>query len=124
LDDVGVLQAGGRLDLAAEALPLLGAGVRAAQDHLERHRPVQVEVPGQPDDAHAAAAQLAQDRVAGDGGRARGRGHDLGDLEARLGGGAGGGVEPGCRRNAVARRRRLGGRHCYQGLHAPPQFRG
>ena len=32
----------------------------AAQDHLERHHPLQAALPGFVDDAHAALAQLLQ----------------------------------------------------------------
>ena len=68
LDDVGVLQAGDGLGLGQEAGDGLGAGMGPGQDHLERAGTVQADLPGPVDDAHAAAAQLAQDLVAGDGG--------------------------------------------------------
>ena len=65
LHDVRVLQAGDGLGLGPEAGQLLGAGVVAGQDHLQGDDAVERELPGLVDDAHAAAAQLAQDFVAG-----------------------------------------------------------
>ena len=41
-----------------------GAGVGAGQDHLEGDEAVRADLPGLVDDAHAAAAQLAQDLIA------------------------------------------------------------
>ena len=66
LDDVGVLQAGDGLGLGPEAAGGLGPGVLAGQDHLEGDEAVEPDLPGLVDDAHAAAAQLAEDLVAGD----------------------------------------------------------
>ena len=60
LDDVRVLELGDRLGLAEEAGDGLGRGVRAGQDHLERARAIEPDLPGLVDDAHAAAAQLAR----------------------------------------------------------------
>ena len=68
LHDVGVLKPGDRLRLGQEASGRLDAGMGAAQDHLQDAGAVQKDLPGAVDDAHAAAAQLAQDLVAGDGG--------------------------------------------------------
>ena len=68
LHDVGVLQAGDGLRLGQEADGGLGAGMGAGQDHLQDAGAVQADLPGAVDDAHAAAAQLAQDLVAVDGG--------------------------------------------------------
>ena len=68
LHDVGVLQAGDGLGLGQEADGGLGAGMGAGQDHLQGAGAVQADLPGPVDDPHAAAAQLAQDLVAGDGG--------------------------------------------------------
>ena len=51
---------------------LVAAGVAAAQDHLEGDEAVEAELAGLVDDAHAAAAQLAQHLVAGDGRRRKG----------------------------------------------------
>jgi hypothetical protein len=65
LHDVGVLKARDRLGLAAKEGQGAIAGVRSGQDHLERDHSVQGEMTGLVDDAHAAAAQLAQDFVTG-----------------------------------------------------------
>ena len=43
-----------------------GVGVGAGQDHLQGAGAVQADLPGPVDDAHAAAAELALDQVAGD----------------------------------------------------------
>ncbi len=67
LHDVGVLQPGDGLRLGQEAGGRLGRGMGTAQDHLQGAGAVQADLPGAVDDAHAAAAQLAQDLVAGDG---------------------------------------------------------
>ncbi len=67
LDDVGVVQAGDGLGLGLEAGQVVGAGVFARQDHLERDDAVEAALPGLVDDAHAAAADLAEQLVAGDG---------------------------------------------------------
>ena len=72
LHDVRVLQLGHRLRLGAEAGQLLRAGVVARQDHLQGDDPVQLHLPGLVDHAHAAAAQLAEDLVAGHDGPRRG----------------------------------------------------
>ena len=61
LHDVGVLQPGDGLGLGAEAGQLLPSPACAAgQDHLEGDEAVEPDLPGLVDDAHAAAAQLAQ----------------------------------------------------------------
>jgi hypothetical protein len=65
LHDVGVLESGNGLSLRAEAGQVGAAGVVAGQDHLQRHQAAQADLTGLVDDAHAAAAQLAQDLVAG-----------------------------------------------------------
>ena len=46
-----------------EPAQLVVAGQQAGLDHLERHGPVERDLPGLVDDAHAAAAQLAADLV-------------------------------------------------------------
>ena len=74
LDDVGVLELGDGLGLGQEAGGGLGAGVRAGQDHLQGDDAVEPDLAGLVDDAHAAAAQLAHDLVAGDGDRCRANG--------------------------------------------------
>ena len=45
----------------------IGAGVGAGQDHLEGDQTIQVDLAGLVNDPHAAAAQLLEDLVAGDG---------------------------------------------------------
>ena len=59
--DVGVVQLGRRLGLAAEALHRLGRQSQAGGEHLERHLAVERDLPRLVDDAHAAAAELADD---------------------------------------------------------------
>ena len=68
LHDVGVLQAGDGLRLGQEAAHGLVVGMGTRQDHLQDAGAFQEDLPGAVDDAHAAAAQLAQDLVAVDGG--------------------------------------------------------
>ena len=66
--DVRVLQPGGELDLAQEPLGAERCG-ELRMEHLERDRPVVLQVLGQVDGRHAAAAELAVERVAvGEGG--------------------------------------------------------
>src|SRR5262249_21123181 len=77
LHDVGVLQPGDRLRLAAEPLAVLGGGEGPGQDDLQGDGAVEPGLPGLVDDAHAAAAQLFEDDGAGEEGqvgRRRGRG--------------------------------------------------
>ena len=62
-EDVRVLQPRGREDLSLEPLGAERRGELGVQ-HLERDRPVVLEVPGQEDRGHPAPAQLALDRVA------------------------------------------------------------
>ena len=66
LDDVRVVQPGDGLGLGQEADGRLGPGVVAGQDHLQGDEAVEPDLAGLVDDAHAAAAQLAEDLVAGD----------------------------------------------------------
>ena len=61
-EDVGVLQPGGEADLPEEALGAERRG-ELGVEHLERHRPVVAEVVGEADRGHAAAAELALERV-------------------------------------------------------------
>jgi len=56
----------GRLGLGLKAGQLIGGGVRAGRDHLQRHQPLGLHLPRLVDDAHAALAQHAADLVAGD----------------------------------------------------------
>jgi hypothetical protein len=65
-----MLQAGHRLGLRAEPDAILRPVVTIAQDHLEGHQPLEVDLPGFINDAHAAPAQLRHDLVA----RHRGKG--------------------------------------------------
>jgi hypothetical protein len=55
LHDVGVMQLGHGLRLAAEAGQLLRPAVRLGQDHLQSDDPAELRVAGLVDDAHAAA---------------------------------------------------------------------
>ena len=66
LDDVGVLELGDGLGLGQEPGGGLGAGVLAGQDHLQGDGAVEPDLAGLVDHAHAAAAELAQDLVAGE----------------------------------------------------------
>ncbi len=61
--DVRVVEAGGDLDLAEKALRADGRGQLGAQD-LDRHLSPVLEVAGVKDGCHAAAAELALERVA------------------------------------------------------------
>ena len=61
-----VLEPGGEAGLAQEALAEAGPVDQLAGDHLQRHRPVEAEVGGAVDDAHAAARDQLFDPVAGD----------------------------------------------------------
>src|SRR5205814_291542 len=67
LDDVGVAQAGDGEGLLVEAAQL-GGGVGGAGDHLDGDGPLEADLAGVVDDAHAAVAELAEDLVAGDAG--------------------------------------------------------
>ena len=62
-EDVGMLEPGGEVDLAEEALGAQGGG-ELGVEHLDRDRPVVPEVAGEPDGGHAPAAELALERVA------------------------------------------------------------
>jgi hypothetical protein len=66
-DDVGVREAGEGLGLAQQAALALGVAGAVAQD-LDRDLAIEGLVEGGVDDAHAAAAELAQDGVAADAG--------------------------------------------------------
>ena len=61
--DVRVVQLRRRLGLVIEAGHLLAVQDRGKGQHFQRHAAVQRYLPGFVDDAHAAAADLAQDRV-------------------------------------------------------------
>ena len=62
-EDVGVLEPGGELDLALEALGAERGGQLGMED-LERDRPVVLQVVGEIDRGHAPAPELALERVA------------------------------------------------------------
>ena len=57
-----VLQAGDGLRLGVEACQVVGAGVTAAEDHLQGDEAVEA-LPRLVDDAHAAATQFAEEDV-------------------------------------------------------------
>ncbi len=81
LNDVGMLKAGDGLGLGSEAGTVFLVGELAAQEHLQRHDTLELRVPRPIDNAHAAAAQLAQDLIRPDlGGQRRwfGRRYGLG----------------------------------------------
>jgi hypothetical protein len=61
--DVGVLQAGGELDLAQEPLGA-EAGRHLGVEHLEGHRAVVPQVAGEVDRGHAPTPELTLERVA------------------------------------------------------------
>ena len=64
LHDVGVLQAGDRLRLGAEARQVGWPAWPPARIIFSADDAAEPQLPGLVDDAHAAAAQLAQDLVA------------------------------------------------------------
>ena len=64
LTRLALVQAGGGLGLAAEALDEVGIVEEPLQQHLERHAAAQGEVFAEIDVGHAAAADLAQHAVA------------------------------------------------------------
>ena len=66
-NDMGMLEGGGDLDLAREALGL-HAGRHFGRQHLHNYRPRQVDLGGQEDPAHPAARELPLDPI----GRAEG----------------------------------------------------
>src|SRR5439155_27247089 len=62
--DIGMRQPGGGARLLEEALALVGAGGEVRRKHLDRDGAVERHIAGQQHDAHAAAAELALDRIA------------------------------------------------------------
>ena len=72
-DDVGVVELGRGADLAEEAVEHAAAVDEVAADDLEHLLAAHERVLGQVDDAHAAAAQLAEDLVIGVVGQSRGQ---------------------------------------------------
>ena len=67
LDDVGMLDGGHRLGLGQEPDQLFRPGPLLAQDHLQGDQPVQLRLPGLPDDPHPALPERLEQVVAGDG---------------------------------------------------------
>ena len=61
--DAGMVEVGGGLGLGVEPLDVGLVGELAGEDHLERDGPIQADLPGLEDDAHAAAGDLADDLV-------------------------------------------------------------
>ena len=61
-EDVRMLQSGGHADLALEPLGTERGG-HLGVEHLDRHRPVVLAVPGEIDRRHAAAAEHAVDGI-------------------------------------------------------------
>jgi hypothetical protein len=61
LDDVRVVELGDRLGLGEEPDEGVGPGVQPGEDDLEGDGPAGPELAGVVDDAHAAAAELADD---------------------------------------------------------------
>jgi hypothetical protein len=76
-ENVRVLQPGSEADLALESLGA-EAGSELGEQDLEGDGAVVAEVPGQVDDGHAAAAELALERVAVGEGIAQAVGHGHG----------------------------------------------
>ncbi len=66
LDDVGVLHPRQQFPLSPEPGQVLGAGVFARQDHLERDQPVETNLSRLVDNPHPAAPQLTEELVAFD----------------------------------------------------------
>ena len=62
-DDVGVAQGGDSLGLALEEGPALRVVDGALRQELDGHVPLELEVAGLPDDAHAAFAELFDEAV-------------------------------------------------------------
>ena len=62
-DDVGVVEHGRRADLAVETLHGAGTIHQGFVDDFEHFQAVHDPIPGQVDNAHPAAAQLAEDFV-------------------------------------------------------------
>src|SRR5262249_54534516 len=65
LHDIRMLQARDGLGLALKAGAVFGPGMPASQDHLQRDLTLERELPGAVHNAHAAAAEDAEQFVAG-----------------------------------------------------------
>jgi hypothetical protein len=114
LHDVRVLQRRDGFGLGQEAGEVVRPGVAAGQHHLQSHHPVQLQVAGLVNDAHAAPAQLPQDLVAGYHGPGRGR-----RLWALLRPGGKPGTDRVRRRGGWERLPRAGVQEGLHGLHCP-----
>src|SRR3990172_8056591 len=68
LHDAVVLQSGDRFGFAAKAVQSFGVGMDPGENHLQRHRPLQLAVLGQVDHTHSATADLTNDLITGNGG--------------------------------------------------------
>ena len=97
--DAGVVEQGDGLGLVLEPAQLVVAGEHAGLDHLEGDGPVEADLPGLVDDAHAAAAQLLVDLVVAEVADAGGLGTDLPVPRCRR------------RRSGRSRRDRMSARH-------------
>ena len=64
VDDVRMVEVGGRLRLAAEALDEVGVDGELGEEHLDRHLAVEQAVVAQEDVGHAAAADALEQLVA------------------------------------------------------------
>src|SRR5262249_57317985 len=62
-DDAGMLDRGRRPRLGAKARPEVLVMCELRPDHLERDRPVELELAGEVDDPHAAVAERSLDPV-------------------------------------------------------------
>lgn len=63
LDDVGMDELGGGLGLVAQPGAFPQTGVLASENHLQRHDPAKVRLPGLVDDPHASPADLVENLV-------------------------------------------------------------
>ena len=61
--DIRMAQVSSRLGFSAKPQDLLLAGELAGEDHLQRHRPVQADLAGAVNDAHAATGNFLQQFV-------------------------------------------------------------
>ena len=61
--DVRMIEVRGQLGLAAEPGSLRGRRQRARENHLQRHEPLQLEVPGLVNDPHATPGNFLQQEV-------------------------------------------------------------
>ena len=68
-DDRGVVETGDGFGLAAEAQQFLRRGAFAPADNLQGDEAVELLLPGEEDDTHAARVDLLQEVVAGNVGR-------------------------------------------------------